>query len=240
MDVVILAGGSCPPDLAQATGVHHRCDLPFRGRSIVESVVDQLSPLAEPIVVGGPPDLTSRHAPAGDTFLASVDRGLELVHESTCLIATADLPLLTTDEVRNFLAGCDSNAIINYPIVRQEVAERAIPGSRRTGLALKEGRFTGGNAMLIDMNGFTKIRPILGAAYAARKSPLGLAKIVGWSTLAQVLLTKVAPGWVSVRTLEAAVSRFLHAPVRAVPGEWAGLGADVDNLQQYRLLTTLQ
>lgn len=233
MDVVVLAGGKCPPDLAAAAGVEDRAMLPIEGEPILERVLRAVEHLAAPVVIGGPPSESPRWKPGGKSFLESLAAGMELVDGDRFLVVTGDLPCLTREAVDDFIARCDPSATLNYPIVPIEAAEARFPGMKRTTLALREGRFTGGNLALATTHGMRRAMPTLRAAYEARKSPLRLAAMVGYGTLARVALARLVPASLPISALERAVGRFLGAPVSAVRTEYAEIGADVDNAAQY-------
>ncbi len=239
MDVVILAGGRCGPDLRAASGVEFRAELPIDGRPILEIVVEAAAPLGEPIVVGGPQGLYPRQFPGGNSFLESLAVGLAHAGDEV-LIVNADLPRLTTAGLEDFLGRCDRSAALNYPIIRLEDCERAFPGMRRTSLRLSEGRFTGGGIGLVRTELMLRSMPILERAYAARKRPIELARIVGMRTLWRLVLGALAPSTLSIAFLEGSVGRFLQAPLHAVITPCPELGADIDNAEQYRAFTGSQ
>src|SRR5438128_2609024 len=97
MDIVILAGGKCEPDLANVTGVEYRAQVPFLGRPMVEIVLEAVMPLGSPVLVGGPVGLCDRQVQGGVNFIDSVGKGLAAVQTATFLLVTVDLPCLTTE-----------------------------------------------------------------------------------------------------------------------------------------------
>jgi len=235
---VILAGGRLGPewvDVPQAGSLEYRSELPFAGRTMLDVVADALTPtvgLGRLVVVGGPSG--RRTVEAGDTFIESLRRGLAQVETERFLLATADLPFLTAADVAAFLAACDPEAMLNYPVVPAHLCDEAYPGLPRTTLRLREGRFTGGNLGLIRAGLMRGELGRLERAYGLRKRPLALAAMVGWGTLARVALGQMMPSFAPIAPLEASVSRLLGAPVRGVVVDRAAVGADVDTPDQYR------
>lgn len=239
MDVLILAGGKCPDDLAAATGVAYRADLAFGGRTCLEIVSDAVAPAGDPILVSESPRDGFRHAPAGESFIGSLSNGLKAVQTKSFLLSTVDIPCLTSEAVRDYLDRCDRQAALNYPIISHADCEREFPGMPRTTLALKEGVFTGGNMALMRTDLMRQALPMMEEAYRLRKSPLRLAKLLGFSTLALLLAGKLSPRLLTIPKLESAVSRSLGVPVRAVQTPFASIGADVDSLDQYQAMQKL-
>lgn len=240
MDIVILAGGKCEPGLAEHTGVEYRAELEFLGRPMVQIVLDAVSPIGDPILVGGPEGLYARQVEGGRSFVESLGRGLAAVTTEHFLLVTVDLPCLTTEAVTDFLNRCEPETALSYPIIRAEDCDRIFPGMKRTTLKLKEGEFTGGNIGYMRKDLMAKALPVLEQAYAYRKSPAKLAKLVGMGTLGRVVLAKFAPSTLDLETLERKVGRFLGVRVKAVVTPFAEIGADIDNVDQYKSLISLK
>lgn len=237
---MILAGGKCEPELAAHTGVEFRADVPFGERTMAQIVLDAVAPLGDPILVGGRPGMATRQVEGGASFVQSLSRGLSAVTSETFLLATADLPCLTTAACEDFVRQSDPAAALNYPVISQTDCEREFPGMKRTTLSLREGTFTGGNLGYMRTDLMRQAMPTLEKAYAYRKSPLKLASLVGFGTLGRVLLARLVPQSLSLSVLEKKVGGFLGVRVHAVVSKYAEIGADIDNLSQYKSLIDLK
>jgi hypothetical protein len=237
MDFVVLAGGECPHELKEATGCEFRADLPVGDRRMVEVVVDVLDELCEPgdrvIVVGAHVD-GRESLPAGSTFLESLKSGLQCADSDVVLVATADIPYVTTESLRFFISSADQSAMMNWPIVPVSVCKQRFPNMKRTSIKVREGRFTGGNVALIHKERFKRVYPVLDRAYANRKKPLVLAGQIGVTTLLSVAIGQLVPSLLRLPALEEKVGKFLGDRVKAVVCPYAELGADVDTLEQYK------
>ncbi|MBS1707026.1 MAG: NTP transferase domain-containing protein [Armatimonadetes bacterium] len=240
MDILILAAGRCTPDLQEFSGLEWRADLPYKGKKMVEIVLDATAPFGEPVIVGPQSFSRSRTVAPGNSFVQSLANGLHEINSETFLLATADLPFITADAVEDYLEHSDPKLLLNYPVIPMELAERDYPGMKRTSLKLREGSFTGGNISLINTAMMRHSLPKLEQAYANRKSPLRLGQQVGFGTLVRLILNRVVPSSVSLRQLETDVSRFLGGEVRAVQTQHPSIGADIDNLEQYQALLALK
>lgn len=239
MDIVILAGGKCDPEMKAASGVDHRAEIKVCGQRLVDIVLEAVRPLGEPILVGGPPIQNTLQVPAGDNFCDSLANGLGAASSDNILIVTVDLPCLTSDGLRKFLVDCNPNAGFNFPIIAKAACDAAFPGMKRTTLKLREGEFTGGNVALVHRATLNRALPILKRAYELRKKPLRLAGLVGYTTLIKVILGQIFPKSLPLTTLEAGVGRFLGTKVHAVQSESAELGADLDRSEHLRAFESL-
>lgn len=120
-DVVVLAGGLNTIPLYEGYEPGYKALIPYEGRASIHYVLDALSAVDTigRICIEGPrtllePELAACRAASqislvegGASFLESLLIGLEHFRSSrTVLFVTADLPLLTPQAVRDFLAGC--------------------------------------------------------------------------------------------------------------------------------------
>lgn len=240
MQAIILAGGRCKPDLQQISGCEWRGDLTIDGRTMLDVAAEALSAQGELIVVGPRSLPGALHAEPGNSFPSSLQKGLELVTAEDVLIATSDMPWLTKESVEGFLArrpeGCD----LAYPILLAQDCLDRYPGLPRTSVALKEGRFTGGNLIWAKAEAVRILAPWMEKAYESRKSPLALGRMIGWDLLSRMAIGKVSPQTLSITYLERRVSHTLGIKVRAVPCPFPEIGTDIDSAEQYQVMLSLQ
>lgn len=234
MDAVILAGGKCPADVCERTGVQMRAELPVGGKPMVLHVLDAVKQVAQGgVIVVGYRASDCEFAESGSSFVESLRNGLEKVRAENFLLCAADLPFLKSDSLSEFLKVCQPRFALNYPIVPIAECESQFPGMKRTAIKVREGTFTGGNIALANTRLIKEIFPVLEKAYINRKKPLKLAMQVGAITLVRVALGQAISFSLPIAALERNVSKFLGAPVKAVITNRAEIGADIDSLQQY-------
>lgn len=240
MQSIILAGGRCKPDLRELSGCEWRADLTIEGRTMLDVAVDALQPFGDLIVVGPKMVPGAIQAEAGTTFPGSLMRGLEKVTSDEILIATSDMPWIARESVEGFLSrrpeGCD----LAYPILLAQECLDRYPGLPRTSVALKEGRFTGGNLIWAKTSAMKKLAPWMERAYEARKSPLALGRMIGWDLLSRMALGRISPQSLSISYLEKRVSHTLGITVKAVPCPYPEIGTDIDSAEQYQIMLSLQ
>lgn len=234
---VVLAGGDSKDPMAEAAGVGSKALVPFAGRPMAVHVVEALlaaSAISHIVYVGaelerlgmkGPTQAVSAVQP-GDRFAASLARGVEAAlsrsPKASLLVVTADIPWLSGAAVDRFVRAAGSSDLA-YPIVPEGIARAQFPAQERTFVRLTQGRFTGGNVLLLKPR---LVQPLLELAdrfYRARKNPFAMAALLGPLTLLDLML-----GRADLERLERLVSRRLGGVARAVVSEDACLAADID------------
>jgi molybdopterin-guanine dinucleotide biosynthesis protein A len=238
---VLLAGGRCPADLAEAAGVEARALLPFRGKLMLDWVVDALAGAScvGPMVVVGDAREGERYTvvPGGSSFLESIRNGMEHVDAERFLIATGDIPFLTSDAVQSFCEDAiASGGDFCWAIVPKKACDERFPGIRRTTVKLREEHVTGGNMALVNKPFLEHNWEKIAAAYAARKQKVKLAAMIGFGTLFRFAVGQAFPTVLPLAAIEAAASRLVGGKVKAILSPYAGVGTDIDNLDQWRKL----
>lgn len=239
---VVLGGSDRADPLAQEAGVAAKALVPLNGKPMASYVLEALrgsASVSECIYVGRTtPDLhalVTQVLASGDNLAESFTTGLNAAatrQPERVLAVSADLPWLTAESVDAFTGGAIKaapEAAVVYPIIPKEVAERQFPGQKRTYAHLKEGAFTGGNAMLLEPRILPTLLPFVNRAYEGRKNPLSLAGLVGVRFALQLIL-----GRLRVTSLERRISEILTMPARAFQSQDAALGADVDKPEHVR------
>lgn len=239
---LILAGGEIKPEQRGAwagllpPGVFNRARIEIAGRPMLEYVVDAVRGATDgPVLVAGdvPMPAGCQAAPGGETMIDTLLRGAAALPEARrLLVATADIPFLTADAVRDLLerAAAFPDAAFLYPIVEAARCRERFPQMKRTTLRLAEGAFTGGNVVVVDPRFLREREAVLRAAYAARKDVPRLAALLGAETIGRLLLSRLFPAALTIPRLEAAVSRVLGGvPVRALRTPYPEIGADIDH-----------
>ena len=232
---IVLAGGRNKSEMAAAAGEEMRALIPFRGRPMFRWVVEALGAadsVGEITVVGPVPESEGFRVTADrGGFVENVYAGLEKVPtEASALISTSDIPFLTSQAVDDFvrLARAEEADIV-YPIVGVEDCYREFPGLKRTALRLIEGEYTGGNMVLVRQGFMDSQRERLAQAYGLRKSPLGLALMIGMSTSLKLGISIAARRpLLSLVDLESAISRVVGGKARAVISRHAEIATDID------------
>jgi hypothetical protein len=183
-----------------------------------------------------------RHIADQGGFVANLFAGLETCADAEyAVVSTADMPHLTPASVQAFVeAALPMKADLVYPVVPVDVCSEAYPGMRRTSLPTREGRFTGGNIVLMRPAAILRSRAHIEAAHAARKSPLRLAMMLGLGVAAGVAVSLLTGrGLLRIASLETAVGRLIGASARALVSGDPILATDVDRPEDVAVLRQL-
>jgi CTP:molybdopterin cytidylyltransferase MocA len=222
MNALVLAGRRA------ADGDTYEAAVRISGRPMVEYVVRALydHPAVDRVRVVGPtvawPGVES--LPGGQSLWESVERGLAgWDPDERVLVATGDIPLLTTAVVDEFLRLAPREGDMVYPVVPRAVVEACLPGVRRTYVRLSEGVFTGGNLFLVRPRVVPRVRDRAERLVAHRKAPWRLAQDLGGFFLLRFLL-----GRLSLAAVEETARRYLGITGAAVVFPHAEVGIDVD------------
>lgn len=231
---VVLAGGDRDDRLARVVGAESKALVPLRDVPMGAYVATALraSEVVDDVVWVGPTDglvrrLVDVALPAGNRLVDSLTLGLGAAMgrdpSARYLIVTADIPWWDAEGVRAFLRDAPVADLV-YPVVAEATAIARFPDQKRTFVRLADGRFTGGNAVLLSPRAVPALLPFVNLAYEARKQPFALARHVGWGTL----LALVA-GRVRLDGIEARVQTLLGIDARVFLSEDAAIAADVDH-----------
>lgn len=242
-DAIILAGGETTKHLSPFSVQPYEALIEIAGKPMVTFVADALAKSGQVdriFVVGPSQALHSCQFPkntvileGGRTIMETISLGVgALGHHNKTLVATADIPLLTPESVNHFLAQCSqTEADLYYPIVTEEVNERAYPGTKRTYVRFREGTFTGGNLFLVNPAIVPQCMEVAERIVSNRKNPLKLCHILGWSFVLRFVI-----GLLSLPQVESRVSQLLNIRGAVIQSPYAELGIDVDKPSDYQLV----
>lgn len=233
---VILAGGSSQDPLLQKANVSSKALLNFQGKALGSYVLEAIhnSKSIEHCIYMGETNteldklITDQLLPEKDyasNVLKGIRYAIDTYNAQDIMIVSSDLPWLLAEEIDSFIELAPIGDLI-YPVINKEDSEKAFPQLKRTYAKLKEGRFTGGNLVLVKAEVIEQLEPFIRRMYNARKSPLKLASILGIPFTLKFLLGQLALG-----DVEKHISKLLRLDVKAVPTEFASIAADIDKLE---------
>ncbi|MBN1994576.1 MAG: NTP transferase domain-containing protein [Anaerolineae bacterium] len=251
MDAIVTAGGINNPDdpLFALTGIEKKALIPLAGKPMIAWVVDAIwrSGLVEHIAVVGlePGEVDFGDAPVcftgavGD-LISNVLTGLDKIRQlnpsvKKILLASSDIPLITPEIVRGFVAECGSQEADGYyAIVEERTMEARIPGSKRTFVPFKGGRYSGGDLLLLDIAAAKANEGLLRSLTGSRKNYWNQARMLGLNFIIRFLLRTM--------TVDEAAERArarLNVNVLVVDTRYAEIGMDLDKPHQYELIKAM-
>jgi CTP:molybdopterin cytidylyltransferase MocA len=231
---IVLAGGDRDDRLARTVGAESKALVPLRDVPMGAYVATALrsSGAVDDVVWVGPTDgrvrrLVDAALPAGHRLVDSLTLGLGAAMgrdpSARFLIVTADVPWWDADGVRAFLRDAPVADLV-YPVVAEATAIARFPDQKRTFVRLADGRFTGGNAVLLSPRAVPALLPFVDLAYEARKQPFALARRVGWGTLLALVTGRARLDGIQER-----VRALLGIDARVFVSQDAAIAADVDH-----------
>ncbi len=232
VDAVILAGGS--GEVIDPT-VRIKGLVPVAGKPMVEWVVEALraSETVEGIAVVVPTaqglgdwvDKADKIVVSDQRFADNIFAGVDSFrNDRPKLIATGDIPALTPEAVDDFVTrSIESGAQFSYPLVREADMIAQFPGSKRTFVRIVDGNVTGGNVTLIDPELVERNRDIGQRLFETRKSPVAMARVIGFRFIVRLLAGRLRPA-----DVERKMAELLGGNCVAIFTPHASIGADVD------------
>lgn len=247
MEAIITAGGVSAPDdpLYARTGVAKKALIPLGDQPMIYWIIEALlgTGLIDHLVIVGlnQAELNFNHPalycmPAAGGLLDNVLAGVDQVRAinptaKKALLCSSDIPLITPEIIHGFLAECGSQAAeIYYAIVEEKTMEARFPGSKRTFVPFKGGRYSGGDIFLLDLAAQANVE-LFRSLIGSRKNYLAQARMLGLGFITRFLLRSM--------TVEEAAERArerMKLNARVVVTRFAELGMDLDKAHQYDLI----
>lgn len=237
-DAIILAGSSQAGALKEYSQVENEALIPIGEKLMVQYVINALREVTaiNKIVVVGPvqelqplyqEDTRIILAEQGDTQINTLLNGLKALRpnpDQMIVVATSDIPLLSSEAVEDLLQQCgEREGDLFYPIVPKEINEERFPGVRRTYIHLRDGIFTGGNLFLVKASIIEPCAAKADELVRLRKSPLALSRQIGLMFIIKYLLQCL-----SLRETEIKFSRLLGITGFGIISQYPEIGIDVD------------
>ena len=227
---IVLAGAA-----GKEFGVNSRAMVKVGGVTMLDRVVGALKDNADRILIVG--DVTCSYNaeiyPPKKSLMENIDFALGKCEGDYILLCTSDIPFITEEAVKDFVdEGIKYDVGFVYPICRKEKCLEMYPTLKRTYVKIKDGEFTGGNIMLMKRSFLAGIMPIMQELYEARKSPLKLAKMIGFDIIWRLLLCKICPSVLDKEFLENKISALFGERVKAYISPDPSICEDLDSPEE--------
>jgi GTP:adenosylcobinamide-phosphate guanylyltransferase len=247
MDILILAGGEASPELFALAGQRERALIDIGGEIMLAPLLRaarEAFPEARIAVAASDTvheaarelDASIIAVPTGARMVDNLAAGAHALQSEQLLVCSCDIPLVDSAALSELVRiARDRQLDIAYPIVSRAECERAFPGGRRTYARLKDGEFTGGNAVLLPRARVPALVELANVAYGARKNPAVLARMLGAG-----LMLKFATRTLCIADVEARASRVLGCRAGAAQMTHAAIAFDVDKPHDLETIRTLK
>lgn len=241
VDVVVLAGGRCSPEMAARTGCTERALIPWQGEPFLAHVLRAAHAFGRcgRVAVVGPPGVAAHlhpgdlHVPERDTIVENTFAALDaLASRGRVLVTVSDNPLLTAATFDDLVARSDPAAAVSVPALTQAQFLARFPGATNVCIRLRDGAHIGGCAVLLDAQALPRLRPAIARMLEARKSLLRSVGLLG-----PLFAVRFALGRATVAEVERRASRMAGAPVRFVRDCDPVFPIDIDDVAELDYLT---
>lgn len=241
-DAIVPAGGTIDPEFAKLVGTDQKALIEFQGQSILSGILKALreSGVVRNIVVVGSSEVQNRAADFAAIGIApgqsgpdNIFKGVEKLAQldpdlRDVLIVTSDLPFLTAQGVRDYIALCPADKDICVAVVDAQTFNKTYPGTTSTFVSTKDGLFTLGGMFLMNAKKMPELRSSIERVFARRKSKLGMAALIGPMFIAK-WMTKT----LTIADLENKIQSLLGCSGKAIRGAPPELAFDIDYRDDY-------
>ncbi|NPA06078.1 MAG: NTP transferase domain-containing protein [Chloroflexi bacterium] len=242
MKAIVMAGGTPTPDdpLYPYTQGKPKALLDIAGQPMLQWVLDAINQahhIDEILIFGTDAQAYPwrlqkpvRWRPDKGSMVKNILSGLEEISYDTpqdawVMLISGDVPTVTghiLDWVATNAQHFPTVDVI-YHVVTRDIMEKRFPGVRRTYLRLRDVEVCGADVNLVRVRVGQRGDDLWERLYAARKSPLKQAALIGWGTLLKILLRRL-----TLAEAVAEVSQRLNLPGIAVLAPYAEIAMDVD------------
>jgi GTP:adenosylcobinamide-phosphate guanylyltransferase len=245
-DIILPAGGRIDGEFAAEAGASIKALIQVNGASVLEHTLRAARecPRVARIVVIGPaelkPAISAQYAAGyieeGETGPENVFRGLEWLreangggHAARAVIMTTDLPFITGEHIGAFVAACPAEADVCVPVYERAEIEARFPDWGAEFVPMADGHWATGCGFLVNPATVLANRPRIEAIFSARKSQIGMGRLLGLGFVVKFLMHRLTIGSIVKRCEE-----LLNCRAAAVHGAAPELCFDLDELKDLR------
>jgi hypothetical protein len=233
---VVTAGGRVDEAFAVAIGTRLKALAPFGSGTLLDVMLGAIADagIADVAVVGDAEirrrvDGGVRVVAADEDGAVNVARALDAWPAGDDLLfATSDLPFARGTELHAFLAAA-AGYDLSLPLATATAYEAAYPGAPPHVTALGGERVASGSVFFIGSRARAPVRAVAGEFFRARKSAVGMARLLGGALLLRFLVRRLR-----IADVERRAERVLGVRATAIRAAAPGLCYDVDTLADYR------
>ena len=236
VNAVITAGGRVGGDFARSLGTDVKALAPLGGSTMLDRAIEAArgAGVAEIAVIGGA-EVRAHCADRVDAVIDAAQDGGENVlralaagNGAPLLYLTSDIPFVTAEALRRFRERSAPFAIA-MPLATHDAYVRRFPDAPPHLIELGGERLANGNVFFIASEAIEPLRSWATRFFAARKSKLAMARLLGPGLLLRYVL-----GTLTIGAIETKAEKTLGLPVAAIRDCDPEICFDVDTLDEYR------
>lgn len=235
MHAVITAGGVVGGDFARTIGTEIKALASLGGSTLLDRAIDAArgAGAARIAVIGGEAVRTHCERRVERVIDADRDGGENILRALAAwetgplLYLTSDLPFVTAAAVQRF-AERSMPFALTMPLAHVDAYNARFPQAPEHVIELGGERVANGNVFFIAPIAIAPLRVLATKFFAARKSKIGMARLLGPGLLARFLL-----GRLTIGAIERKAERTLGFPVAAIRDADPEICFDVDTLDEF-------
>ena len=236
----ITAGGRVEGALQAALGTPVKALARIGERTLLDTAIlaARGAGAARVVVVGGS-EVRAHCSEAVDTVIdessdgrENLRRALLAAGDAPLLLLTSDLPFVNPHALGQFLVGARGSDVA-MPLARRDAYLTTFPGAPPHDVDVGGERVVNGSAFAFAPGAAPRVVEIALRLFAARKSLLGMASLLG-----PALLARFALGRLRIADVEARAQVKLGLAARAVRDASPELCYDIDTIDDYRYAVT--
>ena len=232
---MITAGGLVDGDFARTIGTSVKALAPIGGSTMLDRAIDAArgAGAVKLAVIGGGAVREHCAARVERVIDASEDGGENVLRAlgawsgAPLLYLTSDIPFVTAQAVGEFVQRSASYSV-TMPLAKHEVYVHRFPSAPEHVVELGGERVANGNVFFVAPEAIEPLQSWATRFFAARKSKLGMAKLLGPGLLLRFVFGKLTIG-----AIERKAVRTLGMQVAAIRDAAPELCYDVDTLDEY-------
>lgn len=235
-NAVITAGGRIDGAFAAAAGTSIKALAPLHGTTSLARVIAAARGAgAQRIAVVG--DAAVRDACEHDVDRVIADTGSgegnvvaalrAWPQDEPLLYLTSDMPYIQAVHIVG-LMDCIKENTFAMPVVSLAQYRQRFPDAPPAGIALRDGAIVNGGLFVMPAGASSHIEAVAMRFFAARKSPLAMARLVGLPFLVSYLFRRL-----TLAGIEGRAQSILRMPVMALRDAAAELAFDIDDASHY-------
>ncbi len=215
----------------------------FRGKPLIEYTINALihSEMIDYILAVGNKDALvpvignsiDKIIEQESDILDNLIKGISYLDgEENVIVVTCDIPLITPDAVKYFInSALNLKVDLCYPIIEKSVYIAKYPDAARTYVILKEGKFTGGNLIMINPYKIKSAENQIRFLINNRKNPLKMTRELGIFITIQLLLKQL-----TIEKIETHIQEKFNIRGRALIIPYPEVGSDIDKIEDIKIL----
>lgn len=241
-DALVVAGGKNNGSLKDLSNKKYESLIKIANKPMAQHVIQAVKGVKEidKVAVVGPKEF-AKYLDDQDiviepeeVLINNIKNGIEALNSGHhILIVTADIPLIKSDIIIDFIKKCknEKEHDLFYPVVSKENNLKKYPDVERTYVHLKEGIYTGGNLVIVSpeiiqgpLNWYDKILSL-------RKKPFKMSQLLGFKFIIKFIFRQL-----TIKEVEERISDIIGHKCKALIVEYPEIGFDVDKPSDLKLM----